>query len=177
MERIKENVSFEQAKISLGSLLFLWSSIERAAREEVASAHEGQLPKSAYGIAAVLKAWEAIVRNAQNASPMRTLLALTLRSQLQHPLDVRNGVCHGLVGLSATKNNQPATLTWELNNETQSITWQELQANFAWLSKVPSAIRMISNHRQGEMGSRLIDNFENRNWWRSEYGLELPEAI
>ncbi len=47
---MKENVSFEQIRGSLGSLLLLWSRIERAAREEVASAHDGQLPKSAYGI-------------------------------------------------------------------------------------------------------------------------------
>ncbi len=172
-----ENVSFEQIRGSLGSLILLWSKIERAARDEVASAHDGQLPKSAYGIAAVLNAWEAAVRDAQNASPLRTLLALTLRTQLHHPLDIRNGVCHGLVGLSAAYDNQPATVTWELNDKTHSITWQELQVNFAWLSKVPFAIKMISNHNQEKTGSRLIDCPENRNWWRSEYGLELSEAI
>ncbi|AXT24044.1 hypothetical protein D1822_15165 [Phaeobacter inhibens] len=177
MERIKEDVSFEQIRGSLGSLLLLWSKIERAARQEVASAHDGQLPKSVYGIAAVLNAWEANVRDAKNASPLRTLLAITLRSQLQHPLDIRNGVCHGLVGLSAAFENQPATLTWELNNETRSITWQELQVSFAWLSKVPSAIGMISNHIEEETGSRLIDSLENRNWWKTEYGLDLLESL
>ncbi|OWY08838.1 hypothetical protein B6V72_18400 [Thioclava sp. F34-6] len=176
LERAKEHVSFEQIRGSLGSLLLLWSRIETAARAEVTSAHDGQLPKSAYGIAAVLKAWEATVSDAQNASPMRTLLATTLRNQLQYPLNIRNGVCHGLIGLSATMENQPATLAWELNEETRSITWQELQDIFAWLSKVPSAIGMFSNHSQKIIGSRLIDSFENRIWWRSEYGLELLGA-
>lgn len=95
------DVSFEQIRGSLGSLLLQWSAIERAAREEVARAHDGQLPKSAHGIAAVLNAWEAAVVARQDASPLRILLATTLRAQLQDPLDIRNGVCHGLVGLSA----------------------------------------------------------------------------
>ncbi|WGT48660.1 hypothetical protein [Thioclava nitratireducens] len=177
MKRAKENVSFEQIRGSLGSLLLLWSRIERAARAEAAGAHDGQLPKSAYGIAAALKAWEATVRDAQNASQMRTLLATTLRNQLQYPLDIRNGVCHGLVGLSAATDNHPATLIWELNEETRCITWQELQDIFAWLSKVPSSIAMISNHSQEMIGSRFIDSLENRIWWRSEYGLELPGVI
>lgn len=172
-----DDVSFEQIKGSLGSLLYLWSQIERAARDEVANAHDGQLPKSAYGIAAVLNAWEAVVSDGKNASSFRTLLAHTLRTQLQHPLDIRNGVCHGLVGLSAAHGNRPASLTWELNGKKRSITWQELQVNFAWLSKVPFAIGMISNHSESKVGSRLIDNSENRIWWQSEYGLELLEPV
>lgn len=171
-----DDVSFEQIQGSLGSLLFLWSKIERAARDEVANAHDGQLPRTAYGIAAVLNAWEAAVSDGPKASPLRTLLAHTLRAQLQHPLDIRNGVCHGLVGRSAARGNQPASLTWELNGEKHSITWQELQVNFAWLSKVPFAIGMISNHSEDEAGSRFIDSPENRSWWRSEYGLVLLET-
>jgi len=173
---MEENVSYEQIQGTLGSLLLLWSRIERAARDEVASAHDGQLPKSAYGIAAVLNAWEAAVASGKNASPLRTLLATTLRAQLQHPLDIRNGVCHGLVGVSATYDNKHAILTWELNDEKCSITWRELQVIFSWLSKIPSAIAMISSHNQETMGSRLIDTPEKRNWWRSEYGLELLET-
>ena len=145
-------------------------------RDEVASAHNGQIPKSAYGIAAVLTAWEVAVAGGQNASPLRTLLASTLRAQLQYPLDIRNGVCHGLVGISAAYDNQPATLTWELNCEKRSITWQELKVIFAWLSKLQRAIIMISRSSHEKPGSRLIDNPENRNWWRSEFGLELPET-
>lgn len=173
---MKESVSYAQIQSSLGSLIMLWSNIERTVREEVASAHHGQLPKSAHGIAAVLNAWEAVVRNAHNASPFRTLLALSLRAQLQDHLDVRNGVCHGLVGISASYDNRPATLTWELNDKTRSITWQELQVNFSFLSKAPRAIQMISKHGREVPGSRLIDSPETRKWWRSEYGLELLDA-
>lgn len=172
---MKKNVSFEQIQGSLGSLLMLWSAIERAARKEVARAHNGQLPKSAHGIAAVLNAWGTVMEGRQKSSPLSTLLATTLRAELQDSLDTRNGVCHGLVGLSAAYGNRPATLTWELNDENRSITWDELQATFSWLSKVPSAIGIISNSNAEELGSRMIDSYENREWWRDEYGLDLLE--
>jgi len=167
------NVSFERISGSLGSLLLLWSAIERTARAEVARAHGGQLPKSAHGIAAVLNAWEAAVIGAQDAPPLCTLLASTLRAQLQDALEVRNGVCHGLVGFSAADLNRPATLTWELNGENRSITWDELQITFSWLSKVPHVIAMISNPQPEKQGSRMTDNDENREWWMAEYGLNL----
>lgn len=172
---MREDVTFEQIRGSLGSLLWLWSAIERAAREEVGRAHDGQLPKSAHGIAAVLNAWEAAVLGGQNAAPMRSLLASKLRARLQDPLDIRNGVCHGLVGLSAEYGGRPATLTWELNDVVRSITWEELQTTFSWLSKVPSAISMISNSPMEKFGSRMTDTAENRGWWLVEYGLDLPE--
>lgn len=168
-------VSFEQIRGSLGSLLLLWSAIERAAREEVARAHDGQLPKSAHGIAAVLNAWEAAVLARKDASPLRILLASTLRAQLQDPLDIRNGVCHGLVGISAAFGNRPATLTWELNGVKRSINWDELQTDFSWLSKVPFGIGIISNSLQESSGGRMTDTHENREWWRDEYGLDLLE--
>lgn len=167
------NVSFEQICGSLGSLLLLWSEIERTAREEVARAHGGQLPKSAHGIAAVLNVWEAAVVGAQNAPTLRTLLASRLRARLQYALEVRNGVCHGLLGFSAAHLNTPATLTWELNGENRSITWDELQINFSWLSKVPNAIEMISDPKPEKLGSRMTDSTENREWWIAEYGLNL----
>lgn len=73
------------AKISgtLGSLLLLWAAIERAARHEVARLHDGRVPKSAHGIAAVLNTWETAIIAAQPASPFRAVLAAKLRADLQ----------------------------------------------------------------------------------------------
>jgi hypothetical protein len=170
-----KDVSFEQISGSLGSLLLLWSAIEQSARAEVARANDGQLPKSAHGIAAALIAWEAAVVGGKDPSQLRKVLASTLRAQLQNPLDVRNGVCHGLVGLSATHGDRAASLTWELNGKRRSVTWDELQVTFSWLSKIPHAIGMISNSPSITPGSRMNDNHENREWWRAEYGLNLPD--
>lgn len=171
-----QEVSIDQLKESLGSLLLLWSRVERAARDEVTRAHDGKFPKSAHGIAAVLNAWEASVAEGKPATSFRFLLASMLRAQLREPLEIRNGVCHGLIGLSASQCNQPATLTWELNDERRSVSWEELQSLFGWLSKVPFVISMISKLPSEELGSRMTDTQENREWWFTEYGLRFEGA-
>lgn len=170
------DVTFEQIKASLGSLLLLWSRIERTARDEVIRVNGGSFPKSAYGIAAVLNAWEDAAIAAPDEASLRAMLAKTLRAQLQEPLNIRNGVCHGLIGISSAYTGQPATLEWEINDNKHSISWQELQTMFSWLSKVPSALSMILTSSTEPTGGRMLDNTENRKWWLTEFGLDLDRV-
>jgi hypothetical protein len=167
------DVNFEQISGSLGSLLLLWAAIEREARKEVARLNDGILPRSAFGISSVLSAWEAAVVQQHLEQAFRALLASTLRSQLQEPLNIRNGLCHGLLGASAEHHGKPAALMWEINEERRHITWDELQASFGWLSKVPDALSMICNSSAERPGNRMTDNPENRKWWLTEYGISL----
>ncbi len=167
------DVTFEQISGSLGSLLLLWAAIERQARQEVARVNDGILPRSAFGISAVLNAWETAVVRQHPGQPFRALLASTLRSQLQEPLNIRNGLCHGLLGASAEHHGKPASLMWEINEVRSNITWEELQASFSWLSKVPDALSMISKSSAERQGNRMTDNPENREWWRAEHGIAV----
>lgn len=168
-----DDVSFEQVKASIGSLIILWSRIERAGREEITRANHGILPRSVHGIAATLSAWETSVLDRKNVEPLRALLASALRAQLKDPLDIRNGVCHGIVALSASYHDEPASLSWELNETKRSLIWSELQKMFSWLSKLPAAMNMISNMESGVLGNRISDNAENREWWMAEFGIAL----
>ena len=169
------DVSYDEIKGSLGSLLFLWAAIEKEARDRVEHAHGGRLPKSAHGISAVLDAWEATVRSEQDTS-LRASLASTLRVRLRRPLDIRNGVCHGLVGWRAARGDRPATLTWEMGGTRSSISYEELQDLFGWLSKVPGAMAIMSDNSAEGLGNRMADNPENRDWWKAEYGLDPGTA-
>jgi hypothetical protein len=168
-----DDVSFEKMKASIGSLIILWSRVERAAREEITRANDGVLPKSVHGIASTLSAWETSVLDRTNVEPLRALLASALRAQLKDPLDVRNGVCHGIFAVSASYHDEPASLCWELNDTKRSLCWNELQTMFSWLSKVPNAISIISNTESEVLGNRISDNAENREWWTAEFGIAL----
>ena len=170
---MNQNVSYDQIKGAVGSLLLLWSAIERAARDEVVRTNGGTLPKAAHGVGAALKAWEASISARRSQESFRALLASALCSQLRPSLDIRNGVCHGLVGVSAAHSGQQAALSWEINGGKHEITWDELQAMFRWLSKVPAAISIISVSSSQKAGSRLVDTLENHKWWLNEYGLDL----
>lgn len=169
-------VSFDAVKGALGSLLLLWVSVEKAVRAPIADAHDGQVPKSAYGIAAALTTWADLVTTHPKASPMRRKLASTLRCQIQPLLDIRNGICHGLRGISSSDGDQPASLSWNLGEAEHSITWNVLQSHFKWLSKVPFAVVIISDFSSDLSAARLTDTRENRAWWREEYGIDLPDT-
>lgn len=169
------DVTYEKMSASLGSLLLLWAAIERTARDESAQLHGGCLPKSAHGIAAVLKTWEAAIIALRPEATLHARLAAKLCFELRAPLNIRNGLCHGLVGISSAYGGKEAELTWNTKDATCGITWDELQGMFRWLSKVPSAISMITNSNAGRSGSRLVDSPENRQWWLHEYGLGIHD--
>jgi hypothetical protein len=169
------DVTFEQINGAPKSLLLLWSRIERTAREEVARANGGVIPKSAHGIAAVLNAWEQSVIAKQQPACLRASAAKVLRAQLQEHLGVRNGICHGLDDVSCAYGGMPAMLTWSINGHKDSITWDELQASFSWLSRAPRAIETISTASSDTIGNRMLDNSDNRAWWLVEFGLNLSE--
>lgn len=158
---------------AVGSLLLVWSAIERSARDEVTKAL-GCVPKSAHGVAAVLRIWESTVVEGHPQTSLCPQLAQALRAKLQGPLDIRNGICHGLIGISAAREDTTAALHWEINGKKHSISWEDLQASLFWLSKIRWAFWIISNASLESVGNRAIDNAENREWWLKEYGLRLP---
>ncbi|WP_156348982.1 MULTISPECIES: hypothetical protein [unclassified Sphingomonas] len=166
-------MTYERMAGSLGSLLLLWAAIERAAQAEIVRAN-GLLPKQARGIAATLRTWQAIVSDMPANAPLRTLLAETLCERLQQPLGVRNGLCHGLIGISSANGANPGSLVWQLNGVEHHIGWQQLQDLFTWLSRVPDAIAVISKPGSQNPCDRRLDNVENREWWRAEFGIRLP---
>lgn len=167
------DVTFNQMSGAIGSLILLWSRIERSARDDVVRLL-GCLPSKAHGIKAVIGTWEGAVVEAQPPDTLRSLLAATLRLQLQGQLDIRNGICHGLIGIMGSVGDSPAALSWELNGSKHSISWEELQSSLGWLSKIPFAFSMISNPALDRLDCRVVDTIENREWWRAEWGLLLP---
>ncbi|WP_150125673.1 hypothetical protein [Sphingobium sp. RAC03] len=166
--------TYERISGALGSLLLVWASVEKAVRHEVVRAH-GLLPPKARGIAAALQTWESAVIESQPANSLGPPLAKTLRRQLQKPLDVRNGLCHGLVGISAATEHMQATLRWEINDVRHAISWDDLQEQLGWLSKLPRAVSIISNPSFERAGSRATNTAENRAWWRSEFSFDVSE--
>lgn len=167
------DVGFDRISGSLRSILLLWSAIERSAREQVAHANDGVVPKSAHGIAAVLNAWEDSVMARYEPASLGGSAAKALRARLQEHLKTRNGICHGLDGVSSGHDRNAAVLTWKIDGERRNIAWDDLQASFAWLSQAPRAIVTISNSSPNKLGSRLLDDAGNREWWLTEFGLDL----
>lgn len=170
-----EAVTFAQIKGSVASLLLVWAQIERTARDEVARAHGGAVPKSAHGLVAVLNAWEARMTEDRLARPYQAALASRLRALLQRPLEIRNGVCHGLVGIVSSCPGKPATLSWDMNGNGQTVTWDEMQEVLRLLSRLPRAFSVISHAAAEPAPGRAASLLPDRDWWAVEFGIDVPD--
>lgn len=161
--------TLEQMKTSLGSLLYVWAKIERAARHEIACVN-GAPPKRAHGIRATLETWKDTLPH--SATSLNPSLAAALFERLRREIEVRNGLCHGLAGISAADGIAPARYIWETDGDEFSTTYGELHAALEWLVQVPRAIAMLSRAPSDRLSDRSADYPHNRDWWRAEFGLE-----
>lgn len=167
-----EVITYERICGTVASLLFLFAAIENEAREIVGKAAGPESLSNVFGARGTLLVWKNLLSKDCKVRPEEALLAERLWTQMQNPLDVRNGICHGLMGASANRGDAPATLTWRVKDGTESRTYDELQEMFAWLSKIPQAMAMIS---QGicSKGPSKPRSLPDRGFWESEFGIKF----
>lgn len=171
---MSEVIGYERIKGTVASLLFLFAEIEGEARRILSRAELTERKAKMHGAGAVLNAWKDLLQTDGTSRAYEASLALRLWEQMQGPLDVRNGICHGLIGASAERNGSAATLCWRVDGDVRSMTYDELQGMFAWLSKVPHAIGMIS-HAVGVDDPSKLRPLPTPDFWESEFGLKLHQ--
>lgn len=167
-----EAVSYERITGTAASLLLFFSRIETEAREIIEKAGASARLKRVRGARGSLREWRDLILEQQETRPYEAKLANALWGQIQEPLDIRNGVCHGLCGASASRGDPHATLTWRANGNTRSMTYGELQDVFAWLSKVPRAMSMIS-HAACAKDIAKIRPLPQQDFWAVEFGIKI----
>lgn len=147
-EMVDDNttVSFEQMKGAVGSLIFLWSQIERELAESLDALQIEGSSKSAHGIARRLDLWSNQIKSRSGQRELASRLTDVLAAHLRDSLSVRNLICHGLTGISAKIHSEgkDARLTVELGDIRRSLTWTELQIMFGWMSRVRWLIRDLT---------------------------------
>lgn len=172
MSDVSEPITYERICGTVASLLLLFARIENEAREIIEKAGASDRLKSVRGARGSLREWRALILAEQGSRPYEAQLADALWGQIQGPLDIRNGVCHGLVGASASRGDIQATLTWRVQARTKSMTFCELQEMFAWLSKIPQAMSMISHAACTKDASKLRQ-LPEPDFWAAEFGIKF----
>ncbi|WP_146735130.1 hypothetical protein [Thioclava sp. F1Mire-8] len=141
-------VSFEQMKGAIGSLIFLWSQIERelAVSLDALQIKGSGSSKPAHGIARKLDLWSGQIQPLDGQRELASRLTDVLAAHLREALSVRNLVCHGLIGITAKihPEGNEAYLTVELGDISKSLTWTELQIMFGWMSRAHWLIRDLT---------------------------------
>ena len=164
-------VSVNDLRACLGSLLFLWANIERELREQVAR-QCGTVSRPAHGIGACLRSWRSSIPDGGGTGQFRAELADCLIQQLQHPIKMRNGLCHGLTGYSSGSEIS-AELSWQLKEQEERVSYKELQDLFSWLARLPRALSVLSRPPVAGKFDRCVDTAEDRQWWQTEFALSV----
>lgn len=140
-------VTFDQIKGAVGSLIYLWSQVERELADSIRELASDEHTKLPHGIGRSLDRWCQEIRLRTEASGTVDEICRHLVEILGEALDMRNLVCHGLIGITAhlEPRQEEASLTDELNGTTRELTWTELQRMFGWMSQATWVIRHLTN--------------------------------
>lgn len=147
MASTSQTVTFDQMKGAVGSLLLLWSEIERELAASIRILYAREALKPVHGVSRPLELWSCEVLRRLEGRALATQICRRLGDHLRGALAVRNLVCHGLIGISAQGHlaDDAAYLTVELSGDRRSLTWSELQDLFAWMSRSKWLIQDLTN--------------------------------
>ena len=139
-----EPINFERMS---GTILFLRCGIETALAAALLAQHGGQMPKGHHGIKSRITTWSGSVKAAGGERKLQRQVCDTVVYHLEQSLDLRNLICHGLAGISASGglDDPEAHLIVERAKLQRKIYWSELQPMFAWMSRTPWVIENLND--------------------------------
>jgi len=142
-----QTITFDQMKGSIGSLVFLWSKIEKALTDSNRKMHAGKFPKAAHGISRSLEVWSQAASQADSSLAIQDELRKRLVKMLKEALVIRNLVCHGLIGITAHLHvdDPEAHLRVQLGDDERVLTWSKLDEMFRWMSRACWLISVLTD--------------------------------
>lgn len=166
------DVSYDKIGGTVASLLILWSSIEKAARTQIAPITKKEAPLRVCGSGLLIQWRDAVIQDSSPGS-LRAELASSLQEDLCQKIKVRNGLCHGLNAIYSSCPEESAKLGWQVKGKSYEMTYPALQEYFQSIAKAAQAISILSTQKEGGIESRMDDIAENREWWLNEFGIRL----
>lgn len=143
----RERVSFMEMKASVGSILFLWLSVERELAQQIEALDDGPRRNGAHTVSQKIARWGDLQSPVSNKRPEHGVLLQQVRARLMQALEIRNRISHGLIGITADRYeyNGEACLTTELNGAKRTHTHAELEHAMRVLSHLVWAIRSLGD--------------------------------
>ncbi|PXW65653.1 hypothetical protein C7964_1158 [Loktanella sp. PT4BL] len=141
-----QTITFDQMKGTIGSLLYLWSGIEKSLNVAIENLHGENVPRSVHGISRSIDVWSLAIKQTDQTSTLRADLCDRLVKMLKEALVIRNLVCHGLIGISARLHidDPEAHLKVQLGDDMRLLTWHQLDEMFSWMSRTRWLIRDLT---------------------------------
>lgn len=145
-------VSFLDMKASIGSIVLLWSAIERELTKRIEQLDDGKGLKTAYTLAQKIARWKILQSKISTDRPEHRDLLEEVTSRLATALELRNRITHGLVSISADPfgDHGNANLGTDLNGEIRKHTHSDLEHMMRVMWHLVSAIEGLSNAAKQE---------------------------
>jgi len=152
-------VTVMEMTASVGSILFLWSSVEREITKRIEELDDGKGRNKAHTLSQKIACWESLQASICAERPEHQDLLQEVRTRLMMALELRNRITHGLVGIAADPfgNRGDAHLETELNGEKRKHAHSDLQRVMRILSHLVSAIGSLS-HATMQKDPRKAEN-------------------
>lgn len=146
VDKQTEPVSFLEMKASVGSILFLWSSVERELAKRIEYLDDGSTKNGAHTVAQKITRWEGLQSAACAERQEHQALLREVRKRLTQALEIRNRIAHGLIGITADPfgHHGDARLETEFNGAKHSLPHAELEHSMRVLSHLIWAIGSLS---------------------------------
>ncbi|MGR3794153.1 hypothetical protein [Vannielia sp. SX4] len=139
-------VTVDQLKGRVGSILLLWSRIERAVDADI-EALGGATRRPGEGFAQRLAAWERLLDEADAGRRYETDFRAQVLARIRAVQDIRNRLCHGLLGVTADPSGHygDAGLRTELNGEVRAYGRDALDRCLTVMAHLDRAIGAVSS--------------------------------
>lgn len=140
-------VSLLEMKANIGSLLFLWSSVEREITKRIEQLEDETIKSTPHTFVQKIVRWESLQVAVCNERPEHRKLLTEVSVRLGVARELRNRIAHGLVGITADPfgNRGDAHLQTELNGETRQHAHSDLEHVIRILSHMVWAIGALSD--------------------------------
>lgn len=134
-------------KAAVGSILFLWSSLERTLGEQIDRLDGGASGPGVRTLSQKITRWQSLQSEVSANRPEHGALLAEILSRLGAALDLRNRIAHGLIGFRADEQGDRggACLTTELNGSRRQHGVAELNQMMRHLSHLSDAVASLTD--------------------------------
>jgi hypothetical protein len=131
-----------EMKAGIGSILFLWSNIERELAQQIAVLGAELGTPCPHSIRQKIDHWVSLQAAVCEARPAHRQVLEDVLARLTHTLEIRNRISHGVIAIQADPfgRHGNARLTTDLNGETRVLSYREMEEAMGTLEHMKSAI-------------------------------------
>lgn len=139
-------VTVGDIKQAVGALILLWSAVERELADAIGELDQDDRNGKPHGIGRSIERWKSLHDGLEIDRTEHGEVVRMVHQVLSRALRIRNGFCHGALGLTANPHGsaQAACIRIELNGRSETIGYSDLTSCIEQLGGMTSHIGRLT---------------------------------